>query len=226
MEAVALAAKADLSEQQPVARVVRVGAPDGFGSMFLAPRLKLLCDRHANLEIELIATSRSFSLTKREADIAFSLNKPEQKRIVARKLTDYELGLFASREYLAAVPPIADTKDLRRHHFIGYIEDLLFTPELNYLPLVARNISARFRSGNLIAQLQACISGAGLAVLPIFMTHHIPRLQRVLPDQVRLMRTFYMQMHQDSRHVGMIRETADFIVQQVRNNRALFKPAP
>lgn len=224
METAALTAKSDMGNQDFTPRVVRVGAPDGLGSMFLAPRLRLLCDQRPSLQIELIATARNFSLTKREADIAFSLNKPTQGRIIVRKLTDYQLGLYASREYLAGVPPIVDTKDLRQHHFISYIDDLLFTPELNYLPLVAKNIVARFRSANLIAQLQACLSGSGLAVLPAFMASGFPHLQRVLPDRVKLLRTFYMQIHEDSRRISLIRETANFIVQQVRTERRLFSP--
>jgi DNA-binding transcriptional LysR family regulator len=114
-------------------------------------------------------------------------------------------------------------KDLKSHHFIGYIEDLLFAPELNYLPFVAKDITARLKSGNLVAQWQACLSGAGIAVLPVFMVRDNPELQRVLSHQVNLTRTFYMQIHEDSRHNRFVREVADFAVNQVRKERSLFK---
>jgi DNA-binding transcriptional LysR family regulator len=100
METAALVAKADLSAKNLSPRVVRIGTPDGFGSVLLAPRLRLLCDMHPNQQIELVATARNFSLTKREADIAFSLNEPVRERIIFRKLTDYRLGLYASNDYL------------------------------------------------------------------------------------------------------------------------------
>jgi DNA-binding transcriptional LysR family regulator len=224
MESAALTAKDDLGDQDlSLAGVVRIGAPDGFGSMYLAPRLRLLCDVHPGLQVELVATARNFSLTKREADIAFSLTTPTQGRVIVRKLTDYGLGLYGSAEYLKSSAPIAIIKDLRHHHFIGYIEDLLFTPELNYLPLVAKNIVPRFRSGNLVAQLHACLAGSGLAVLPAFMTPTFPQLQRVLPNAVALKRTFFLQMHEDSRRISLIRETANFIVKQVQADRRLFQ---
>jgi DNA-binding transcriptional LysR family regulator len=226
IETTALTARADISEQQLTPHVVRIGAPDGFGSIFLAPRLRILCDQIPNLHIELVATARAFSLTKREADIAFSLNKPTQGRIVSRKLTDYDLGLYASRSYLDRAQPILVAKDLRSHHFIGYIEDLLFAPELNYLPFVAKDVTARLKSGNLVAQWQACLSGAGIAVLPVFMVRDNPELQRVLPNQVNLTRTFYMQVHEDSRHNRFVREVADFVVNQVRSEKSLFKQTP
>lgn len=63
------------------------------------------------------------------------------------------------------------------HHFIGYIEYLLYSCELDYLPAVGKNISARFKSRNLIAQLQACLSGAGLAALPVFAAYDLSSTQ-------------------------------------------------
>lgn len=135
------------------------------------------------------------------------------------------MGLYASVDYLQISPSTADKKELLSHHFIGYIEDLLFTSELDCLPDIGKNITARFKSANLIAQLQACVAGAGLAVLPAFAAHDFPQLRPVLPRTIRIVRTFYMQMHEDSRNVPWIKETADFIVQAVRTDRDLFMPS-
>ncbi len=95
---------------------------------------------------------------------------PKEGRIVGRKLLDYTLGLYAAPAYLDRRRlKIASRADLPRHRFVGYIEELLFTPELDYLPQVSPKISAKFRSANLIAQLNATIAGFGIAVLPHFM---------------------------------------------------------
>ena len=71
---------------------VRIGAPDGFGSHFLASRLVKFTERYPDLDLQLVATARLFSLSKREADIAISLTMPKEGRIVGRKLLDYSLG--------------------------------------------------------------------------------------------------------------------------------------
>ena len=52
------------SEVQAVTGTVRIGAPDGFGSVFLAPRVRALTDRHPKLEIEILPGARLFSLPK------------------------------------------------------------------------------------------------------------------------------------------------------------------
>ena len=201
---------------------VRIGAPDGFGTAFLAPRLTPFADRYPDLDLQLVATARLFSLSKREADIAISLTMPKEGRIVGRKLLDYRLGLYAAPAYLDRFPKIASKQDLPQHRFVGYIEELLFTPELDYLPQVSPRISARFRSANLIAQLNATLSGFGIAVLPHFMASDYPELKAVLPDEISITRTFWMLMHADSKDLARIRAVADYIGEIVERDRALF----
>jgi DNA-binding transcriptional LysR family regulator len=147
---------------------------------------------------------------------------PKEGRIVGRKLLDYSLGLYAAPAYLDRSPPITGRSDLPGHRFVGYIEELLFTPELDYLPQVSPKISAKFRSANLIAQLNATIAGFGIAVLPHFMAAAHPELQPVLPDEITISRTFWLLMHADSKDLARIRAVADYIYETVEGERALF----
>src|SRR6476620_11390449 len=104
---------------------VRIGAPDGFGSHFLASRLVKFTERYPDLDLQLVATARLFSLSKREADIAISLTMPKEGRIVGRKLLDYRLGLYAAPDYLERFPKITPREVLPRPGGVGYIEELL-----------------------------------------------------------------------------------------------------
>jgi len=80
----------------------------------------------------LVPVPRAFSLSRREADIAVTLERPREGRLVARKLTDYRLGLFASRAYLEAHGTPETLEELREHHLVGYVEDLLYAPARLY----------------------------------------------------------------------------------------------
>ncbi len=84
--------------------MVRIGAPDGFGVGFLAPRLADLAARHPGLTVQLVPTPRGFSLSRREADLAVMVGRPEKGPLVARKLTDYSLGLYAAPGYSPPTP--------------------------------------------------------------------------------------------------------------------------
>jgi|SRR6516165_4178906 DNA-binding transcriptional LysR family regulator len=207
-----------------IAGTVRIGAPDGFGTSFLAPRLGRLGHMYPDLNIQLVTLPRIFSLSKREADIAIGLAPPAEGRLHVRKLTDYELGLYGARDYCAQHELITSVTDLKHHRFIGYIEDMIYTPELDYLPLVSREAQPFFTSSNLIVQLQATLQGYGLCVLPSFMADADERLERVLTRHVSLRRSFYMITHSDIRNLARIRVTLDFIAKEVAAAKSMFCP--
>jgi len=87
---------------------------------------------------------------------------------------------------------------------------------------VAKNLTAQFRSTSLTAQRQAVLAGAGIAVLPRFMTRDDKRLIPVLPDQIRLIRSLWLLIHEDIHVLTRVREAADFVTDIVRAERNLF----
>ena len=205
-----------------ISGTVRVAAPDGFGTMYLAPRLVALTNRHPGLEIELLATTRPLSLSKREADIAIGLSRAEHMRIVSRRLTDYRLFLYGAPSYLGKCKPVIEKADLRGHQLIGYIEESVFTQELNHLNALGEDIEARIRSTNLLAQVHATLSGSGLCILPAFIGALYPDLIPVLTNEIAITHTFHMHIHEDHRQLSHIREVATFIASEVTKDRALF----
>jgi DNA-binding transcriptional LysR family regulator len=223
IESLAIAAESEVGEaDQALTGAVRVGAPEGFGSYFLAPRMAALADRHPQLEIQLVAIPGVLSLSKREADIAITLSPPREGRLVARKLTDYRLGLYGAPAYLDARPPIRTRADLKDQRFLGYIEDLLYAPELDYMEAPDVDITVRLKSSNLIAQLQAAVAGAGLCVLPDFIAAREPSLVEVLPDKVGLIRAFWLIVHADLKDLARIKAVTGFIAEAVREARPEF----
>jgi DNA-binding transcriptional LysR family regulator len=223
IENMTLTAPADIrGSKPPVSGSIRIGAPDGFGTFFLAPRLGRLCRDFPYLDPELVAMPRVFSLSKREADIAIALKRPSEGRLFARKLTDYQLGLYTTQAYLAGKPAIRNVADLRDHMLIGYVDEYIFTPELDYLPLILPGLTAQIRSSNLVAQYNATLADTGICVLPLFMAGRNARLIPILEDTVRLVRTFWLITHADLRNLPQIRAASDFIVREVRAARPVF----
>lgn len=225
MESLAIRAAGELGDaDRSLTGVVRIGAPEGFGSYVVAPLMTGLADRHPELEIQLVATPGLVNITKREADIAVTLSAPRAGRLAARRLTDYRLGLYASPDYLEARPSIRRRADMNGHRFVGYIDDLLHAPELDYMDAPDVEVVVRLQSSNLIAQLQACLAGAGLCVLPHFIAARTPGLVQVLPEAVRLERSLWLVVHADLRRLARIRAVTAAIVEAVRGDRARFMP--
>lgn len=201
---------------------VRIGAPEGFGSFYLAPRLGRLIDAHPGLAVELVAGPNVLSLSKREADLIIALSKPAGGRLFARRLIDYELGLFAAQSYLERSQPIQKQDDLAAHRFIGYISDQIFAPELDYIHDVHPKVSAAIESSSLVAQLRATLAGAGLCILPGFIARLHAELKPVLRNEIRLTRSFWLLVHAEMRGLNRIRTVSDFLAEEIRREKALF----
>jgi len=222
METEMLAAQANLGHTDTaIAGTVRVGAPDGFGVSFLAPRMGRLIERHPELKIQLVPVPRSFSLSQREADIAITLERPEQGRLVSSKLTDYTLGLYASRDYLAQHGKPEDIDVLKAHPRIGYVEDLIFTASLNFSGEVMRSWDAGFEISTAIGQTEAVRSGAGIGILHDYIARQYQELVRILP-QVSIRRAYWTTYHESARDLVRVRSVIDFLRELVDEERQIF----
>ncbi|NUU03639.1 LysR family transcriptional regulator [Herbaspirillum robiniae] len=200
---------------QGLAGSVRIGTPEAWGTYFMARELRELVRLHPELEVELVANPRMFSLSKREADIAVSMTRPEQGRLIARRLNDYELGLYAARAYLDEHGPVVGRRDLERHRLVGYIEDLRWSPELDYLGEISSSLTPQIRISNVISQVQAVAAGVGVGVLPCFLARREPGLIRLLPDEIRMTRAYWLLTHADARDLLRVQVVADFIVSRL-----------
>lgn len=216
---------AQAAASEAPAGLVRVGATEGFGTQLLAPELARLTRRHPLLSIDLLALPRLLHLSRREADIVISLERPKRGTVLVTKLADYRLYLYGQREYLARRPLVARTEDLRHHSFIHYVDDLLFTRELQLLDTLYRPERFALRSTSIMAQCEAVRAGAGLAVLPAFLADKDPVLSRVLPQQACFTRTFWMSMPEESRRIARIAATWNFVREAVSGMQARLCPA-
>ena len=192
---------------------VRISVSEGFGSWVVAPRLGAFSTRHPRLGIDLVASSGFLSPSKREADIAVLLSRPKAGPLVARKLADYALRLYAAPVYLAeAGTPTTPDALTQGHRLIGYIPDLLYAPELRYLAEIYPGLTAHIRSSSITAQHRLIASGAGLGVLPCFIGDSDPGLVPVLPQR-RILRNFWLVTHKDTQSLARVRIAKEWLVE-------------
>lgn len=222
METEMLAAQSKVGRiDAAISGTVRIGAPDGFGVSFLAPRLGALTAQYPDLKIQLVPVPRSFSLSRREADIAITLERPTEGRLVSAKLTDYSLGLYASKKYLEQMPTPKAIDDLKDHKRIGYVEDLIYTASLSYTDEIMRNWDASFEISSAIGQTEAVRSGAGIGILHNYIARQYPELVRILPAST-IQRAYWTTWHESARELLRVKTVVDWLQNQVRLDRAIF----
>jgi DNA-binding transcriptional LysR family regulator len=194
---------------------IRIGAPDGCANYLLPQVCARLIEANPELDIQIVALPRVFNLSRREADMAIGVSAPTAGRLVVQKVTDYRLHLAASEAYLNSSAPIRTTADLQGHRLVGYIPDMIFDRELDYLtelgmtrvPLASNSVSVQV---NMIRQ------GGGVGIVHDFCLPATPGVTRVLTSQVALSRAFYLIRHEDDRRNQRLSRFADELAQGIR----------
>ncbi|TDQ66083.1 DNA-binding transcriptional LysR family regulator [Maritalea mobilis] len=208
-------------QDSDVSGTVRIGAPDGFGIGFFASRLGALDAKHPNLKIELVPVPRSFSLSQREADIAVMVGRPDKGRLVVRKLVDYSLGLYAAKSYLDQAGRPHSRNDLADHKLIGFVDDLIYAPSLDYVQEFYRGWRSSVAVSSATGQVEAAKGGAGIAILHDYLVLPESGLEPVLPD-LKISRSYWLAVHESQRNLARIAAVNDFLIEIVGKERNLF----
>ncbi len=155
-------------------------ASDGFAANILAPRCgDLVADGRIILHIV-----SAPSLASREGvsyDVAVVRSRPSGSSVRSKLLASYEIGLYATEQYLSAHRPIRTLDDLEGHVLSWYPEDpIAGIPEFDTLRQKLPDC-IRLQSNNLNVHSQAALAGVGLAIMPTYTADQHDSLVRVLP---------------------------------------------
>jgi DNA-binding transcriptional LysR family regulator len=123
--------------------------------------------------------------------------------------------LAASRRYLDQYDPIERLDDLRQHRVVGYIQDMIFDKELDYLREVGVD-TVNLASNSVAVQLNWVRNGAGVGILHDFSIPAAPGVVKVLPKDVSLTRSFYLVRHADDRRLERQNRFAAALVDGLR----------
>ncbi len=194
---------------------VRIGAPDGCANYVLPQVCAAIAADNPELDIQIVALPRVFNLSKREADMAIAVSRPVTGRLTVQKITDYRLHLAAHEDYLASAPPIAALGDLGAHRIVGYIPDMIFDKELDYLAETGAE-GVDLASNSVSVQFNLLRHGAGVGIVHDFAIPSDPRVRKVLPDDFSLTRSFYLIRHADDRRVERLNRFAEALAEGLR----------
>lgn len=190
---------------------LRLAVPEAFAAWFsehLLPQFRL---RFPNISLDLVTLTQVLSLSRREADITITLDPVARGSWQSEKLADYPLALYAAPALIAEHGMPRGAADLGGLPFISYIEDMLITPALDYLSELHPGLRPVFRSSSIFNQAMAVQQGLGLGVLPCYIARGMSGLVPVLPDQIRLTRSYWLTAHRDQITTRRLRVLRDWL---------------
>ena len=173
------------SKERPAGRL-KITTTVGFGSSWLAPRLKEFLDQYPDVQVQLLLDDTDLDLAMREADVAIRMHPPKQPDLVQRHLMAIEWQVCASPEYLKKHGTPLRAEDLDNHKLVLFGEYRPPVSDVNWLAEVGRRPGSPRRGllevNSMKAMMLAVQAGVGIAAMPDYMHAEAEGMVRVLTD--------------------------------------------
>ena len=200
---------------------LRVTTTIGFGSIWLAPRLKKLYALYPDLKVDLMLEERVLDLPMREADVAIRMKEPSQADLVRKKLMNVRMALFATHNYLERNGTPQTMDDLRNHRLICQSPD---STQVNAgATLVQHLLTTELKSlltvNNYFGVLQSVLHDLGIGVLPDYVVIEHPELTQVLPDTQSAEVPVFLAYPEELRQSKRVAAFRDFVQDEIKAYR-------
>lgn len=198
---------------------LKVTTTTGFGTTWLAPRLRRFMGLHGDVTVTLLLDDADLDLAMREADVAIRMHPPKQPDLIQRHVATFGWKVVGSPEYLkqAGIPQRAE--DLDAHRLIVYGDYRPPVESINWLLEAGRRPGSPRRAAvevnSLPAMLHAVRSGLGLAALPDYMGDDLRDLIPVLGDLKAPRIDAYFVYPEEMRHSKRVGVFRDFLVSEL-----------
>lgn len=197
-------------QKKDMAGLLRISSFDWFSLHILTPLIAEFTRIYPNVSVELITDPRLFSLSRREADIAFRLCPFDDPAVVQRKLMRIDYALYLATDL--AKPKLYDGTGSR---LITLDSALAEMPDAAWLRKILPNAHVAFGGNNRDSHVKMCAAGVGIAVLPTLLGDKEQGIARLDFDEQPPSRDLYVGYHKDLRRLGRLRAFLDLTSQRL-----------
>jgi DNA-binding transcriptional LysR family regulator len=216
MESASAALRRAASGEAEEARgTVRLTASDVIGVEVLPEILANFREVHRQVDVEVLLSNRVENLLRRDADIAVRMARPEQDALIAKKIGEIPVLLYAHRRYVERHGLPVSIDDLEGHTLIGYDN-----PPVYMRKLIAENYPATqdafgIRTDNEVAQLAMVRAGVGIGGAQMQLAMRNADLVPVLHNAVRFPMEVWLVMHEDLKMSRRVRLLFDHLTEHL-----------
>lgn len=207
-------AAAAAGRDQSIVGTVRIAASKGVAGFLLPRVLERFAQEEPDIEFELVPSDTEANLLLREADIAIRMFKPRQNNLIARKLGDLGLALFAAQDYLNRRGTPLSVAELAQHDLIGGDADGQVLEGLQSLGVDIDREGFRYRCDDRFVAWHLLVAGCGVGAAHLAQGKSLPNIVRVLPDVPAIKLPVWLASHSELKTNARVRRTFDYIAGQ------------
>ena len=185
------------SESLELEGTVRITASEIVGVEILPPILRSFRVKYPKVRLELVLSNTQDDLLNADADIAVRMVRPKQKRLIAKKIGDVPISLFAHESYLEGRVAPQTIGELFGHDLIGIDRDIERWTDMSLNGHSIHPDDLSFKCDSDIGQLSALRAGLGIGVCQRAIAKSEPELVEVLPTQIQIALEMWIVMHED-----------------------------
>ena len=198
----------------PLVGRVTLSAPPVLVTHLFVEHLARFRAEYPEIRLSLSAQGQQISLSRREADVAVRLVRPDEAAITTRKVGAMAFGLYAHRSYAHLGAP-------ERWQFIAFDQSFADMPQQLWLLGIAGNRPVACELNHISEHLIAVRAGVGVAGLPCFIGDRDHDLVRIGEDVPPFARDVWLLVHRDLRKNPAVRAVMDFVSNVISENRCL-----
>lgn len=205
--------------EREVSGTVRLSCPPDAAEVLLVPLLPGLRALHPGLRIQLIPSEAVLDLSRRAADLALRIVRPEQGDLQMTRLRSVPWVAAGSPDYAASAGALRKWQDV---DWMGWGDGLAQIGPARWLHEAIPNFDPILRSDSIKLQISAVARGLGAALLPEPSVAHFglvplelaPRLRRTM--QPWPTDELYLVMPRALRQVPRVRAVWSHLVEELR----------
>ena len=194
--------------------VVRIAATEGLAAHWLVPRLGRLRRSHPDIIVQVVAGDQVLDLATRQADLAIRFFRPTSNQLVAARVGQFNMSVFAAPTYVEQYGLPKTLEDLRDHQIVDHTVLHSLTAMKPWSEVVERSPSLVLRTNSSYAAMEAVAVGYGLSVFP----DYVSKLSNLVPMPIDLgiVRDIWLVSHEETNKGARIRTVIDYVREQFR----------
>jgi DNA-binding transcriptional LysR family regulator len=206
-----------------MAGIVRIAATEGIAANWLVPRLGRLRTLHPDIIVQVIVGDQVLDLATRQADLAIRFFRPTSNQLVAARVGQVNMSIFAAPNYIEQYGLPQSLEDLQDHQIVDHTT-LHALPALKpWSEVVERSHSIVLRTNSSYAAMEAVSGGYGISVFPDYIAK--TTTLRPAPIDLNIVRDIWLVSHEETNKGARIRTVIDYVREQFRQDeREWFSP--
>jgi len=199
-----------------MAGVVRIACTEGIAAHWLVPRLDQLRRSHPDIIVQVIAGDQVLDLATRQADLAIRFFRPTSNQLVAARVGQFNMSIFAAPSYIEQYGLPQRLEDMREHHIVDHTTLHSLPAMKPWSEVVERSPNVVLRTNSSYSAVEAVRVGYGISVFPDYVTKSSNLV--AAPIDLRIVRDIWLVSHEETNKGARIRTVIDYVREQFRQD--------